>query len=74
MRRLGALTQRQHAVLAAIAQHLEATGEVPSLSYLARRFSLDWTTVREHVAALYRKGWLRTPSPGPPAPHRPDTP
>jgi DNA-binding MarR family transcriptional regulator len=69
MRQLGALTERQHAVLVVIVRFHEATGEIPSLSYLARRLGLDRTTVRDHVEALHRKGWLRAPVPGPPAPH-----
>ena len=57
------LTERQRAVLALIARYVEATGEPPSVSYIARRLSLDWSTIRQHLEALHRKGWLRSPGP-----------
>lgn len=59
------LTDRQRAVLSAIRHYCGATGEVPTLSYLARRLNLDRSTVREHLEALHRKGFLRAPVPGP---------
>lgn len=59
---LNTLTTRQRAVVEAIDAFEQATGEPCSASYLARRFSLHHTTVREHLTALYRRGWLRTPN------------
>lgn len=58
------LTDRQRAVLGEIARFYRDNGEPPSLRYLARRFRIDHKTVREHVEALHRKGWLRAPSTG----------
>lgn len=59
------LTDRQRAVLSAIRHYCRETGEVPTISYLARRLGLDRSTVREHLEALHRKGFLRAPAPGP---------
>ena len=64
-RSAASLPDRQRAVLSAIRHYCGATGEVPTLSYLARRLSLDRSTVREHLEALHRKGFLRAPTPGP---------
>lgn len=33
---------------------------------LAEYLGMHWTTVREHIRAIHRKGWLASPSPGPP--------
>lgn len=57
------LTCRQARVLEAIAQYFQATGEICSVTFLARRLSLSRATVRDHLHALHRKGWLRTPTP-----------
>lgn len=57
------LAVRQRAVLVLIARFYEATGETPSVQYIARRMGLHPKTVHEHLEALWRKGWLRTPSP-----------
>jgi SOS-response transcriptional repressor LexA len=57
------LTERQRAVLACIARVYEATGEPPSIRYISRRLSLHLSTVQEHLEALHRKGWLRSPGP-----------
>lgn len=59
---LHALTTRQRHVLELIDRFEQATGEPCSASYLARRFALDTKTVRGHLSALHRKGWLRTES------------
>lgn len=56
------LTTRQRALVEAVDAFQRATGEACSAGYLARRFSLHHTTVREHLSALYRKGWLRAPN------------
>jgi DNA-binding MarR family transcriptional regulator len=58
---LHALTTRQRGVLEAIERYEDATGEPCSAHYLARRFSINPSTIRDHLFALYRKGWLRTP-------------
>jgi len=57
------LTARQRDVLAIIVKFYEATAEPPSVLYVARRLSLSRAAVREHLEALYRKGWLRIPAP-----------
>lgn len=57
------LTPRQAEVLRLIQRFYEATGEPPSGRYLARRLGLHHEVVQEYVAALYRKGWLLSPSP-----------
>jgi DNA-binding MarR family transcriptional regulator len=54
------LSTKQRAIVEAIDRYEGATGEPCSASYLARRFSIDWTTVRGHLTALHRKGWLKT--------------
>lgn len=54
------LTTKQRAVLEAIDRYEQATGEPCSRHYLARRFAVDPTTLRGHLAALHRKGWLRS--------------
>ena len=65
------LTCRQAQVLDAAAAYYAATGEPCSVSYLARRLALSRATVREHLEALARKGWLPAPCPPsiPPHPH-----
>jgi SOS-response transcriptional repressor LexA len=60
------LTDRQRAVLSSIIDYRKATGEVPSLMYLARKLSLHHSTVQQHVSELHRKGFLRAAVPGPP--------
>lgn len=57
------LAARQRQVLVVIARYWQATGEYPSQRYLARRLSLHLSTVQDHLDALYRKGWLSTPTP-----------
>jgi Mn-dependent DtxR family transcriptional regulator len=57
------LTARQRDVLMVIVRFTEATGEVPSVLYVARRLVLSRAAVREHLVALHRKGWLQTPAP-----------
>jgi SOS-response transcriptional repressor LexA len=58
------LTARQREVLRVIQQIFDALGEPPSVRYLGRRFGMDHRAVQCHLDALYRKGWLRAPSPG----------
>lgn len=57
------LTGRQLEVLRVLVRFREATGEPPSVLYVARRLSLSRAAVREHLVALARKGWLTTPVP-----------
>ena len=57
------LADGQRRVLRVIQQFLDATGEPPSASYIARRLNLHHETVRQHLQACHRKGWLRSPSP-----------
>lgn len=62
--RTDGLPDRQRAVLVEIIRYYQATGEVPTQRYLARRLSIHFTTVRDHLQALHRKGWLPAPVPG----------
>lgn len=54
------LTTKQRQLLELIDAYQQTTGEACSGHYLARRLSIDPTTVRGHLAALYRKGWLKS--------------
>ena len=56
------LTDRQSTILKTIDRYCEATGEPCPANYLARRLSLHHSTIQEHLARLYRKGWLRAPN------------
>ena len=57
----GALTDRQRAVFTMIVDYNAATGEPCSLSYVSRRLGLHRSTIRDHIKAIHRKGWLRAP-------------
>jgi SOS-response transcriptional repressor LexA len=57
------LTARQREVLLVLIRFREATGEAPSVMYVARRLALSRAAIREHLVALARKGWLMTPMP-----------
>lgn len=59
---LHTLTTQQRRLLEAIDGFVQQTGEPCTANYLARRFDLHHTTVREHLEALYRRGWLATPN------------
>jgi SOS-response transcriptional repressor LexA len=61
---VGPLTVRQREILRVIVRYREVVGEPPSERYLARRLGLHLTTIQGHLAALYRRGWLASPSPG----------
>lgn len=66
------LSPRQLETLRLIARFLEATGETPSERYLARRMNVHLTVVQGHLAMLFRKGWLSSPTPaGIRCPHAP---
>ena len=64
---LSALTTRQRAVFETIDRYYDSTGEPCSASYLSRRLRVHRSTITEHLVALHRKGWLRSP-------HSPATP
>lgn len=53
------LTERQAEILREIARHAEVTGEARA-SYVSRRLDMSRSTLRAHVEALVRKGWLRS--------------
>lgn len=57
------LTAKQDRILRYIQAVTENQGEPPSARCIARQFEVDMGTVRDHLLALYRKGWLITPSP-----------
>lgn len=57
------LADRQRVVLRLIERYLDATGEYPSVSHIARRLGIHHSTVQQHLGAIYRKGWLRSASP-----------
>lgn len=57
------LADGQRRVLRVIQQFQDATGELPTTAYVARRLNLHHATVQEYLRACHRKGWLRTPSP-----------
>jgi DNA-binding MarR family transcriptional regulator len=53
------VTPPQADVLTEIRRHFVANGgEGPRVSDLSRRLKLTWTTVRVHLNALDRKGWI----------------
>lgn len=56
------LTTQQRAVLTLIDQYERGAGEPCSANWLARRLKLHHETVRQHLFALYRKGWLCAPN------------
>ena len=58
-RQWGGLTRRQIDVLTEISAYYSVTHEGCPVTYLARRLKIHHETVREHVAGLYRKGWLK---------------
>lgn len=59
---LQALTTKQRMIVETVDAFQRSTGEACSANYLARRFALHHTTVREHLSTLYRKGWLLSPN------------
>jgi Mn-dependent DtxR family transcriptional regulator len=56
------LPTKQRIVLEAIRDYNAVTGEPCSSSYLARRLRVHKSTIQDHLIALHRKGWLRSPS------------
>lgn len=59
---LHTLTTRQRILVEAIDQYERGTGEPCPANWLARRFSLHHTSVRESLERLHRSGWLLTPN------------
>lgn len=57
------LAVRQRDVLRLIARYHVANDEFPSVRWLAQRLGLHHSTVQDHLTALFRKGWLTSPSP-----------
>lgn len=57
------LTERQSAVLALVTAYcaFHRVSGCPA-SFVANRMGIHYSTVREHFAALYRKGWLASES------------
>jgi len=56
------LTQRQREVLHEIVKHVRAVGYPPSLRALGRRLGMNHSRVQQHLNALCKKGWLRSPT------------
>lgn len=59
---LHALTLKQRRLVEAIDEYCRCTDEPCSAYYLARRIGVHHTTIREHLEALYRRGWVNTPN------------
>lgn len=56
------LPSRQRRALDVIVQYYRATGEACPSTLIARQMEVHHSTIQDHLAALYRKGWLRTPN------------
>jgi DNA-binding IclR family transcriptional regulator len=57
-------TDRQRSILNYIKRYMLENAEAPSVYLIARRHGLGRSTVREHLLALARKGYLRVSSDG----------
>ncbi len=57
------LSPRQRDVLWLIVRIFEVAGEAPSERCIARKLGMTHRAVQDHLAMLYRKGWLHSPSP-----------
>jgi len=57
------LSARQREILRFIIGFYRREGETPSVCFIARRLHLHHSAVQEHLAYLYRKGWLKIPAP-----------
>ena len=55
------LPTMQRRIVELVEQYTSATQEPCPGRYLARRLSLHHSTIQIHLAALHRKGWIRTP-------------
>jgi hypothetical protein len=56
------LTTQQRRTLEVVLAYYQATGEACPGSIISRRMNINRSTVMKHVAALHRKGWLRSAS------------
>lgn len=57
------LTDRQREVLLLIQRVLEHDDRPPSVPYLAAKLRVHHSVVQDHLYALWRKGWLCSPTP-----------
>lgn len=64
------LTERQSEVFAAIERYHAFLSDPCPAPYLVRQLGMSRGAIREHLAALHRKGWLKTPT-SPSTPRRP---
>lgn len=53
-------SSRQADVLDVIVRTFRVTAEPVSAAFISRRLGMGRTTVRVHLEALHRKGWLET--------------
>jgi DNA-binding MarR family transcriptional regulator len=53
------VTAPQARVLSEVRRYFTVLGEGCNIRHLSRRLELSRTTVREHVLALDRKGWVK---------------
>jgi len=56
------LTTVQRTIVTTINDYQRVTNEPCPASYIARRLGRHHSTIHEHLMALYRHGWLRTPN------------
>lgn len=56
------LTDKQRRIAAVIEAYWRATGEGCSQTYVARQVGITRESLRGHLAALFRKGRLRSPT------------
>jgi Mn-dependent DtxR family transcriptional regulator len=55
-------TQRElYDLIIALREH---RGEFPSQRYLAQFLNVNLKTIQERLVVLYRRGWLKSPTPG----------
>jgi Mn-dependent DtxR family transcriptional regulator len=59
----GQLSPRQFDVLRLIQRIMAHDDRPPSVRYLAQRLGVHHSVIEGHLWALYRKGWLRSPTP-----------
>jgi DNA-binding transcriptional regulator YhcF (GntR family) len=57
------LSPRQRDVLRLIQRVMAHDDRPPSVRYLAMRLGVHHSVIEEHLWALYRKGWLKSPTP-----------
>ena len=57
------MSGRQRDVYVLLCRFHEAAGEAPSERWLARRLNVHLSTVQALLLGLYRRGWLKTPTP-----------